>query len=159
MTMNVLLATLTACLMASSSAFSTNKRAAVAGTKRFIPVMAWGSNLKLGQSVITPEAPETVTRDPITPTPISDVESQSGSSVIQDPFSDTTLITKIDMSLKQKALLMALTNSAVSETVKMDRLHLAASNGVLPSSFRESAVTASSLSSGGLMKDWDFQLM
>jgi hypothetical protein len=67
-------------------------------------------------------------------------------------------ISRIDKNYRQQSLLMSLEDSSVLGTVdKAQRVKLAASEGLLPSSFGpETHVSAPSMTAGGLMNDWDF---
>ena len=67
-------------------------------------------------------------------------------------------ISRIDKNYRQQSLLMSLEETSVLGTVdKAQRVKLAASEGLLPSSFGpETHVSAPSMTAGGLMNDWDF---
>jgi len=69
------------------------------------------------------------------------------------------LLSKINKTFQQKSLLMTLESSTCGELYKLDRINLAAGvESTLPctsSSFSSGTVRSSTLSAGGLMKDWD----
>jgi hypothetical protein len=68
------------------------------------------------------------------------------------------LLSKINKTFQQKSLLMTLESSTCGELYKLDRINLAASlESTLPctSSFNSGTVRSSTLSAGGLMKEWD----
>jgi hypothetical protein len=119
--------------------------------------MAWGANLKLGQSVITPEAPGTTTKDQRISTPGTD-SSDSAGSCIEGDHDETLLITKIDVSLRQRSLLLSLSNNEVPDSIKLGRIQMASAQGLMPSDFKESTIVTGNLNAGGLFKDWDFNL-
>lgn len=118
--------------------------------------MMWGSNLKVGTTVIIPESPDSISKIPKTSSPNG--ENDAGSSIYPEGTDGASVISKIDLALKQKALMLALASDKVSETIKLERIQLATERGVLPSSFSSSTVVSASLPAGGLMKDWDFAL-
>jgi hypothetical protein len=118
--------------------------------------MAWGSNLKLGQSVVA-VASETVTA-PRTTAPAVETDYAGASINEESRENEAAAISRIDVSLRQRSLLLSLSDNAVPTSTKMARIGLASANGLLPASFRESTVVSPSLQSGGLMNDWDFQL-
>ena len=115
--------------------------------------MVWGANLKLGQSVVS-TSPET-TSAPKVASPGSENDS-AGSSILSDEAGATSLITKIDLSLRQKSLLMALQDHSVPDAVKLERINFAATEGLLPASFQQSSVGSPKLSAGGLLDEWNF---
>ena len=68
------------------------------------------------------------------------------------------LLSKINKAFQQKSLLMTLESSTCGELYKLDRINLAAGlESTLPctSSFSSGTVRSSTLSAGGLMKEWD----
>jgi len=65
-------------------------------------------------------------------------------------------ISNIDKSFRQQSLLMTLGDNSVLGTFdKAERVRLGASEGLLPQEF-ENSVTSPSMTSGGLMDDWNF---
>jgi len=65
----------------------------------------------------------------------------------------------IDKSFRQQTLLMTLSPESILGFVdKAERVRLAANEGLLPMSFSTDNVATSSLSSGGLFNDWDFDM-
>ena len=116
-------------------------------------VMVWGANLKLGQSVVS-TSPETVTSPKIA-SPGSENDN-AGSSIKTEEADSAALITKIDLALRQRALLLSLQKDVVPDTVKLGHINMAVSEGLLPASFQESTVISPKLSAGGLLDEWNF---
>ena len=70
----------------------------------------------------------------------------------------TTLI-NIDKALRQQSLLMTLGEASVLGNVdKAVRVKLAAKSGLLPASLDPDAMLGAQLKSGGLFKDWEFDM-
>lgn len=134
-------------LIVASASFSTKR------VHRRSLTMVWGANLKLGQSVVS-TSPETVSSPKIA-SPGSENDN-AGSSILPEEADSTSVITKIDLSLRQKSLLMALRDRSVPEAVKLEHINLAASEGLLPASFQQSSVGSPKLSAGGLLDEWNF---
>ena len=68
-------------------------------------------------------------------------------------------ISRIDKSFRQQSLMMTLGESSVLGTMdKAERVRLGAREGLLPESF-EQTVSSPQMMSGGLLDDWDFDII
>lgn len=92
---------------------------------------------------------KTVTSPPAT-------ESVAGTSVSEDIL--TSGITQIHLNLHQRALQLSLKDPSVHEEIKLQRIGFAVSQGLLPASFAQDAITAPSMVAGGLFDEWNFDL-
>lgn len=86
-------------------------------------------------------------------------ERFSTDDLVQELEASQVTMIGIDKSFRQQTLLMTLSPDSILGFVdKAERVRLAANEGLLPMSFTTDNVATSSLSSGGLYKDWDFDM-
>jgi hypothetical protein len=88
-----------------------------------------------------------------------DSNAQVGASQQNKRDSHWESISKIDKSFRQHELLIGLRSDKWSDAEKLERISLAASvENLLPKSMSPSLPATLTLSSGGLKKDWDFEI-
>ena len=88
-------------------------------------------------------------------------ERFSSSDLELELATSRTQLVNIDKSFRQQALLMTLAPDSILGFVdKAERVRLATTEGLLPMSLNAESVSSSSVSlkSGGLFKDWDFDM-
>jgi len=140
-------------------AFSFRPNVVVSSTKHFQPLQmnAWGLQ-KLGQSVIDTAAPTIQDTDEVSifrRAPVGAGTDDRSSVLDLNDLETNALLSKIDRSFQQQALLMSLQSSALSIGNKLERVELASSvQSLLPSNLSLRAISTASLKSGGLLNDW-----
>lgn len=125
---------------------------------------------KLGERVAA-QAPDTVGTGPEVEVPgdlkrISQFSSGGCDERFEHKFDgglytdeEATTLINIDKALRQQSLLMTLgERSSLGAVDKMARVQLAAKNGLLPPSLDPDAMLGHQIKSGGLFKDWDFDM-
>jgi hypothetical protein len=124
--------------------------------KTSLTMNAWGAQQKVGQSVITTTSLNKTALDGLknfTRRP------PRGSGFDERLHSETdeetaNMVSSVDKSFRQQALLKCLQSDAVSDVVRLERVHLASSvQGILFAPSKTGTVLA-----GGLLSEWDFDL-
>lgn len=127
---------------------------------------AWGVQ-KLGKSVLDTIAAEPEIKDEAPPSIFKRVPVGSGNDERktimfekdQEKYNEEKFetLSTIDRSFQQKTLMMGLEGSRWGTAEKLQRIELATSQNLLPSSFEKSTVQSSNIRAGGLLEDdWDF---
>jgi hypothetical protein len=139
-------------LVAFASAFTSTRMTIHTNKRTIMSMNAWGSQQKIGQSVITTTAPkphhDDVKPDIRRPARGSGFDERADHASIEEV---SRSVSAIDRSFRQRSLLMNMEGDIFGSAEKIERVRLAGNSAILegPSKVR-------SVSAGGLMKDWDF---
>jgi len=86
-------------------------------------------------------------------------ERFSAEDLSQELETSRNMMVGIDKSFRQQSLMMTLSSDSILGFVdKAERVRIATTEGLLPMSMNTDMVASSALESGGLFKDWEFDM-